>query len=303
MVIDVSDRDAFAKELSAIVAFAAIVLRDHEVEVEERHPVARCMSAALRLMTILSLRDDEWCCVFGEDATLVGLVVRVALLVQQQWTAVASEELGSKSGSEATQENEGRDEVDEPPLESESTELFDLLCLALGACMRWVTAEGTASRALYRDTRSSTDCAGTRSCVRHCSCRTPPTLLEGLAHLYAQARSSSPSPSNADEDSPRALEQHFFRGYVAVLLGILVQQDSTSERLVLAVLRGAVRGPAAAALVDDCRVFVELYQQANAQLVKPSASSGEGSPAAGAEGGGEELAREAIQIWERVRDR
>ncbi|EIW77120.1 hypothetical protein CONPUDRAFT_168135 [Coniophora puteana RWD-64-598 SS2] len=298
-VIGVSDRDAFAKELSAIIAFAAIVLRDHETEVEERYPVTRCLSAALRLMTILSLRDDGWCGVFSEDATLVGLVVRVALLVQQQWTAVASEELGSKSGSEATQETEGRVEVDEPPLESESTELFDLLCLALGACMRWVTASGSASRALYRHTRSSTDCTGTRTCVRRCSCRSPPTLLEGLAHLHAQTRSPSPSPSDADEDSPRALEQHFFRGYVAVLLGVLVQQDSTSERLVLAVLRGAMRGPPAAALVDDCRVFVELYQQVNAQLVKPSASSGEGSPAAGGEGGGEELAREAIRTWER----
>ena len=301
--VDITGREAFARELSAQVAFATVVLRDQEVGTEERHRASLCLCAALRLMTILSLRDDGWCGILGKDVLLVALVARTAFLVQEQWAAATLQEVESKSRSELKQESDEVEEADRSSTEGESTELFDLLCLALGACMRWATTDGPASQALYRDTRSSTECIGTRPCARRCSCRDPPTLLEGLAQLYVQARSSLPSDADAEEDSPRTLEQRFVRGYVAVLLGVLVQQDDASERIVLSALQSTMGGPPATVLANDCRVFVELYQQVNAQLVKPSSGSGEGSPGAADEGGGEEIAREAIRVWERVRDR
>ena len=93
----------------------------------------------------------------------------------------------------------------------------------------------------------SPTCPGKRSCIRDCTCAIRTSALSALVHVYAQLCSSS-----SDFDA-------VVRGSIAVLFGLLMQDDKPNQQVLLDTLPGKTKRKKLEALVENARDFTAFY--------------------------------------------
>lgn len=149
-----------------------------------------------------------------------------------------------------------------------SVEVFDLLCLALGLVMNWATLSpevAVLSRikckipSLCRHECSlglsaiNPTCPRFRMCVRACQCPDQKSILGCFISLHAQYT------SDHQDDPP---ECAFLRGYTAILLGLLIKDDTFNQTIVLSSLPGTSPSDRIKSLITHCNSFLDLYNDA-----------------------------------------
>jgi hypothetical protein len=146
-----------------------------------------------------------------------------------------------------------------------SVEAFDLLCLALGLVMNWATLSPKVTvlsrikckiscRCRHKRSLGSSAinpmCPGSRLCVRACRCPGQKSVLECFTTLHGQYS------DNCQDDPP---ECAFLRGYTAVLLGLLMKDDSSNQTIVMSTLPGTSPSDRIKSLITHCHAFLHLY--------------------------------------------
>ena len=143
----------------------------------------------------------------------------------------------------------------------------------------------------------SPTCVGSRLCVRACQCPGQKSVLECFVTLHLQYSDNGP-------DEPP--ECAFLRGYTAILLGLLMKDDSSNQTIVMSTLPGASPSDRIKSLITHCHAFLDLY---NDTLPLPSSDSPRATPEVGAHEAsgrrratwdkkGEEIARSVITSLE-----
>jgi hypothetical protein len=228
-------------------------------------PARKCLCGALRVLTLLSHGDKSWCMASLDKKHTIPFVATIVMQSQAKWSECRAVDGVSDSLSLIN-----------------SVEAFDLLCLALGLLMNWATLSRKAA-ALCRNKCKpwllhthwhslvaliaiNPSCPGARPCVRACQCPGQQSVLECLSTVYTQYLDVH------EKDPP---ESSFLRGYLAVLLGLLIKDDTANQTLVLAKLLGRSPSDKIGLLVAQCRSFLDLYNGTAASL---SADSPRASP-------------------------
>ncbi|KAH7882443.1 hypothetical protein F5I97DRAFT_1816896, partial [Phlebopus sp. FC_14] len=233
----------FTSELLSLSIVSEASMREASCY-EDRNIARKCLCGALRILTLLSHDDESWCeAALNEDFALPFVTLTV-VRSQTKWATInASAEDSSRS--------------------DDAMEAFDLLCLALGLLMNWATLNCKMTQ-FCRDKSIDPACSGARTCIRVCQCPDQQPILQCLSALYAQYLTAS------ENDPP---ESNFLRGYLSVLLGLLIMDSPASRTMVLASLSGRSRSDKLGSLSGHCRSFLNLYIETTSLLAgSPRAS-------------------------------
>ncbi|KIJ09076.1 hypothetical protein PAXINDRAFT_182178, partial [Paxillus involutus ATCC 200175] len=237
----------FTSELLSLCVVSSVLMRE-TVNEKEVTIARKCLCGALRVLTLLSHGDKSWCMASLDKKHTIPFVATIVMQSQAKWSECRAVDGVSDSLSLIN-----------------SVEAFDLLCLALGLLMNWATLSRKAA-ALCRNKSINPSCPGARPCVRACQCPGQQSVLECLSTVYTQYLDVH------EKDPP---ESSFLRGYLAVLLGLLIKDDTANQTLVLAKLLGRSPSDKIGLLVAQCRSFLDLYNGTAASL---SADSPRASP-------------------------
>ncbi|KAF9220721.1 hypothetical protein BS17DRAFT_713477 [Gyrodon lividus] len=236
--IGLAGADGFASELLFLCIVSSVSMGE-SINDEEAAIARKCLCGALRVLTLLSHGNKMWCEVSLEENHALPFVVTIAVRSQAKWS-----------------ECRAVDGVSGPSTLINSVEAFDLLCLALGLLMNWATLTRKATT-MCRNKSINPTCPGTRRCVRACQCPGRQSVLGCLSMAYIQ------HSDIRENDSP---ESNFLRGYIAVLLGLLIKDDTVNQTLVLAQLPGRSSFDKIKSLVVHCRSFLDLYNDTATSL-------------------------------------
>ncbi|KAL4073495.1 hypothetical protein J3A83DRAFT_4091097, partial [Scleroderma citrinum] len=228
--------NGLASKILSLCVFSQVQLRKCDVE-EQRVLGWKCLCGTLRVLTLLSHGDLSWCEVTLAEEYALPLVALVAVRCQSNWLD---------------------DNIPKPPAGCDN---FDLFCLSLGLLMNWATMSDKMP-GLCMERLINPDCPGNGQCMRACQCAERSTVLHCLTTLYVE------HGANEDDLPQRA----FLRGYTAVLLGILIKDNTASRNVVLAALAGETLSAKLRTLVLHCRTFLDLYTQTATFLTAESSS-------------------------------
>ena len=212
----------------------------------------------MRVLTLLSHDDPWWCNAALEVPHALPFATMTVMRSQARW---------SESQNMESQQS--------------SVEAFDLLCLALGLVMNWATLSPKVTvlsrikckisfRCGHKRSLGSSAinpiCSGSRLCVRTCRCAGQKSVLECITALHVQYS------DHCQDDPP---ECAFLRGYTAILLGLLMKDDSSNQTIVISTLPGTSPPGRIKSLITHCRAFLDLY---NDTLPLPSPDSPRATP-------------------------
>ena len=146
--------------------------------------------------------------------------------------------------------------------DDKSAQLLDKLCLALGLLTNLVQSVSSTKRLIHDDRTSlppvpcscvnaskvmSVHCPGKRSCISVCACISRTSFLRCLAHVYIQLCQSA-----NDLDT-------VVRGHIAILFGLLMQDDWDNQTVLLNVLPGETKRRKLDSLLENAREFTAFY--------------------------------------------
>ncbi|KAH7921560.1 hypothetical protein BV22DRAFT_1198121 [Leucogyrophana mollusca] len=269
--LPLSNKDAFAGQLISASLAADITIRDSELQSPTAH---KCLCVALKILTVLCHDDQAWCKASLRDESTLPLIMHIIIRSQNRWSSC-------------------QESTEQPG--TERTEPFDLLCLALGLFMNWASALEDVkdlSRRLHIDPK----CSSTRLCVRSCQCSDQRSILECLVLVYLQ---------HSDAHEEHTPDNSFLRGYIAVLVGLLVQDSPRNQSLVFAALSGGSLRQKISSLIEHSRTFIELYADLAVQLSTADTSESDelGKESAPVRTRGEDIARGVVACLESLRDK
>ncbi|KAH0834912.1 hypothetical protein J3R83DRAFT_10560 [Lanmaoa asiatica] len=265
-----SHMGGFTSELMSLCVASSGFLEESE---EGTDIARRCLCGAMRALTLLSHDDAWWCDAALEVSHALPFVTMAVMRSQARWS-------------------ESRNMVSQ----NSSVEAFDHLCLALGLVMNWATLSPKV--AVFSRVKSINPlCPGSRLCVRACRCPDQKSVLECFTTLHVQYS------ENRQDDPP---ECAFLRGYTAILLGLLMKDDSFNQTTVMSTLPGASPSDRIKSLITHCNSFLDFY---NDTMLLPPSESPRATPEVGTHGPtdrhrvtwdkrGEEIARSVIASLE-----
>ncbi|KAH7911177.1 hypothetical protein BJ138DRAFT_1007185 [Hygrophoropsis aurantiaca] len=269
--LPVSNQGEAALQFVSVCLAADIAMRDSD----HQHPsdlARKCLCVALKILTVLSHDNRSWCRASLRDDATLPLIMHIIIRSQNRWSDL------QRSSEQSVTEN---------------AEAFDLLCLALGLFMNWASAfqdVKNMSRKLHIDP----SCSGTRLCVKTCQCSDQRSVLECLTLVYLEHRKSH------NDHTP---ESSFLRGYIAVLLGLLIQDCPRNQPFVFALLDGRSLRGKLKSLIDDSRAFAQLYADLTVQLsTADEGDDDESTKKTPERSRGEDIAAGVIASLEALRD-
>lgn len=144
------------------------------------------------------------------------------------------------------------------------------------------------------------NCATKRSCIRVCACSDRTTALEPLVSIYLQHR--KPSPIEDEDIDP------IIRGHIAILFGLLMRDNVSNQRILLAAFPGSSTREKLAPLVESAQEFVDLYGQVMTKVARGEVDENEKNSddddevpykrAGGGDEKGESIAKDVVAFLE-----
>jgi hypothetical protein len=217
------------------------------------------MEMAFRVLLSLTQDDASWCQAFLEDELTLPFIMRIIMKSHAQRCSALSNRRVAEVAPQVEDDNDAQ--------------ILDRLCLALGLLTNLVQISDMA-KDLTRNIRKSgllgchpcnldfvltglnTACIGKRSCIKACQCSQRISAIDCLVQVYMQQTKGSDIDPGAN----------FLRGHIAVLLGLLMRDNKTNQKVLLAALPGSSNRKKIASLAEQAREFVTFYAELAVRL-------------------------------------
>ncbi|KAG8889481.1 hypothetical protein FRB98_004166 [Tulasnella sp. 332] len=264
LIVIQSRVEAFVKGLSSIPP-------PQGKDAPDLHLIENCLKMVEICM--YSQSEDDSRQALGEHVEdlatgLIALGVFCEVVVANKDVELASPAIISPPRATHTSDPSSSDDVmdvDDPPpsILPQETNL-DSMCYALGLLTN-ILQHDEKCAGLVGKTVMSNSCQRDRSCLKKCKCSSKEPVLKSLVSLYEKQAHCGDEPILSPKR--HAVEAHFLRGHLAVMLGFLAIDEENKERL-LADLPGTSPCARIDALVDTIRDFINVFEDATRKMEK-----------------------------------
>ncbi|KZT20915.1 hypothetical protein NEOLEDRAFT_810139 [Neolentinus lepideus HHB14362 ss-1] len=209
-------KEEIVGDLVTLLASAAVIKRDAEYK-DFWGAADQTTDLALRILVNLSHSNPQICSTLLDDERTVPVVLRLVCSLHNYLESTSTEE----------------SENDEDGGEAES-EKMDRLCLALALLTNLVQGDERA-KDIVRETTLDANCPLRRPCVFSCTCPDRISGVQCLSSLFPASHHSTNRNVKVEEDeeADEDIGIQFLHGHLAILLGLLMQDNLANQALIL----------------------------------------------------------------------